>query len=570
MPPLTRSRSRPSRRRARRRPLLLALLPPLLLVLALVAVPLAVRLTHDGEALPGTTVAGIDVGGLDAAALRARLRPLTDPREPVVVLAGGRRLTVRPTQAGYRVDLDATVRDALDAGRGGLLGGLPSALAGLVASRHVEPVAAVDPELLRRSAERLAGQVGSRSFPGALRISADLDVSAVPPRAGREVDGEQLRAGLRAALLERSRGPVRVALRAAPVVPAAVVETVANEASDYLTLPLTLTGAGAPVAVSPRELARVIALEPFDGGRRVRLGVDREALDRLVAGIARARDRAPRDARVATAAASGVVVDGKGDLAWRPRRVRVRIAPARAGREIEREALARTIARTVSAGRHRARIAVRRVRPHVTTSAARAASRLIGTFTTYYEPGQPRVRNIRTMARAVDGTVVAPGDRFSLNAITGERTRAKGYVPAPFIADGRLVPSVGGGVSQFATTTYNAAFFAGLQLDSSQPHSLYIERYPAGREATLNYPDIDLVWTNDTRAPVLVRAVADTDSVTVRLYGDNGGRSVRAIAGPRRATADGGFSIEVTRVVRYRGGRVERSSRTTTYSPLEE
>lgn len=538
-------------------------------MLVLVATPLIVRLTHEGEALPGTSVAGIDVGGLDAAGLRAELRSLADPRRAVVVLAGGKRLTVEPTSAGYRVDVGATARAALDSGRDGLLGGLPATLAGLVATRHVEPVAAVDPEQLRQAAARLGSQVGQPSFPGGLKISGDLDVTAEPPRAGREIDGEQLRTQLRAALLARSSGPLRVAVRAAPVPAAAAVETIANETSDYLTQPFTVTGAGAPARVAPRELAHVLALEPFDGGRRVRLGVDGQALDRLVAGIARARDRAPRDARVATAA-STVVVDGKGNLSWRPRRVRVTIAPARAGRRLDQGALASSIAAAVRERRHRARARVRAIAPEVTTRAARASSQLIGTFTTYYEPGQPRVRNIRTMARAVDGTVIAPGEQFSLNGITGERTRAKGYVPAPFIADGRLEPSVGGGVSQFSTTTYNAAYFAGLQLDSSQPHSAFIDRYPPGRESTLNYPDIDLTWTNDTRAPIVVRATTTDTSVTVSLYGDNGGRTVRAIAGPRRATAGDGFSIEVTRVVRYGDGRVERTPRTTTYTPLDE
>ncbi len=248
MPPLTRSRPRsrsgPARARARRRrPLLLALIPPIALVVALVATPLIVRLTHEGEALPGTTVAGVDVGGLDAAALRARLRSLAEPRRAVVVLAGGRRLTVEPTGAGYRVDLGATAREALDAGRGGALGGLPATLAGLVSTRHVEPVAAVDPELLRQAAERLGRQVGKPSFPGGLKISGDLDVTADPPRAGREIDGEQLRTQLRAALLARSSGPLRIAVRAAPIPLASAVETIANETSDYPTQPFTVTGA---------------------------------------------------------------------------------------------------------------------------------------------------------------------------------------------------------------------------------------------------------------------------------------------------------------------------------------
>ncbi|MDW5593824.1 VanW family protein [Conexibacter stalactiti] len=536
----------------------------------MLAIPFVVRLTHGGEALPGTTVAGIDVAGMDAAALRARLRPLANPRRAVVVLAGEERLTVRPADAGYRLDLDATVQRALDAGRDGALGGLPATVAGLLSERDVALDADVDRVALRRTVETLARRVDEPSFPGALKISDDgLDVTAEPPRAGRLLDREQLRARLRRALLERSSGPLRVAVRATPVVSAEEVDAIATEAGDYLASPLTLLGAGAPFQVGRAELARALVLEPLDDGSEVRLGVDDEAVAAIVARFAHARDRPPRDARV-SAGAGGVVVDGKEDLTWRPRAADVSIVPARAGRAVQQKRLATAIARAVRDGSHNARVPTRRVAPEVTTREARSADRLIGTFTTYYEPGQPRVTNIQTMARAVDGTVIAPGGQFSLNGIVGERTRAKGYLPAPFIADGRLVPSVGGGVSQFATTTYNAAYFAGLQLDTSQPHSLFIDRYPAGREATLNHPDIDLAWTNDTDAPVLVRAAAGDTSVTVSLYGDNGGRVVSAVTGARRPVPGGDFSIEVTRVVRRPGGDTERTPRTTTYDLLDE
>jgi vancomycin resistance protein YoaR len=149
--------------------------------------------------------------------------------------------------------------------------------------------------------------------------------------------------------------------------------------------------------------------------------------------------------------------------------------------------------------------------------------------------------------------------------VAGRRTRAKGYVPAPFIADGKIVASVGGGVSQFATTMFNAAYFAGLQLDAHQPHSIYIDRYPPGREATLDYDSIDLRWTNDTAGPVLVRASSTPTSVTVALYGDNGGRRVRARSGPRSAVPGRAFAVTVTRIVRYADGRVVRQPYTTTY-----
>jgi vancomycin resistance protein YoaR len=168
---------------------------------------------------------------------------------------------------------------------------------------------------------------------------------------------------------------------------------------------------------------------------------------------------------------------------------------------------------------------------------------------------------------------VAPRARFSLNAAAGPRTAEKGYVKAPFIADGQIVPSIGGGVSQLSTTLYNAAYFAGLQLDGHRPHSFYIDRYPAGREATLNYPDIDLTWTNDTDAPVLIRASTDNNSVAVSLYGSTGDRRVRADADDRVPSSDGGaFSITITRVLRYANGKVVRQPFTTRYDlpPADE
>ncbi len=208
---------------------------------------------------------------------------------------------------------------------------------------------------------------------------------------------------------------------------------------------------------------------------------------------------------------------------------------------------------------------VRHVAPTLSTDVGREVESLIGTFTTYFEPDQPRVTNIRQMAAAVDGTVVPPGQQFSLNDSVGPRTRAKGYVPAPFIADNKIVMSVGGGVSQFSTTMYNAVYFAGLEINAYQPHSLFIDRYPPGREATLNYPDIDLRWTNDTEAPVLVRTASDETSVSVSLFGDNGGRQVRATAGAPEPAPGGDFTIAITRTIRFSDGRRESHSHTTRY-----
>ncbi len=148
----------------------------------------------------------------------------------------------------------------------------------------------------------------------------------------------------------------------------------------------------------------------------------------------------------------------------------------------------------------------------------------VSRFTTYFNCCEARVTNIRTMARAVNGTVVMPGETFSIDALIGPRTSAKGYVPAGYLQNGvGYCCAVGGGVSQFGTTIHNAVFWGGLQVVSHRPHTGWISRYPLGIEATLVYQSIDYRFRNDTATPITIRTSTTGSSVTVELWGYQGG-----------------------------------------------
>jgi VanW like protein/Putative peptidoglycan binding domain len=143
---------------------------------------------------------------------------------------------------------------------------------------------------------------------------------------------------------------------------------------------------------------------------------------------------------------------------------------------------------------------------------------VVSEFTTNHPCCESRVTNIQTMADAVTGYYMVPGETLSFNEYIGPRTREKGYVAAGAIRGGHMTDEVGGGVSQFVTTMFNAAFFGGLELDEYQSHSVYFSRYPFGREATLSVPGPDLVLTNTTDYPVLIWPTYDSNSITVTLY----------------------------------------------------
>lgn len=152
----------------------------------------------------------------------------------------------------------------------------------------------------------------------------------------------------------------------------------------------------------------------------------------------------------------------------------------------------------------------------------------VARFTTYFDCCEARVTNIKLIAKAVDGYVVMPGETFSIDRVVGPRTSDKGYVPAPYLQNGEgKCCAVGGGVSQFGTTIHNAVFWGGYQIDYHRPHSGWISRYPLGIEATLVYSSIDYRFTNDTVTPIYIETSAASTSVTVELWGYQGGWEMR-------------------------------------------
>lgn len=149
---------------------------------------------------------------------------------------------------------------------------------------------------------------------------------------------------------------------------------------------------------------------------------------------------------------------------------------------------------------------------------------LIASFTTYHGCCATRVENIQAIADLVDGVVLQPAEEFSLNEYVGKRTKENGFSPAGTLLQGVLVDTTGGGVSQFATTFYNAVFWAGLEDVEHHPHSRYFNRYPEGIEATISWPSPNFIFKNNRETPVLIKTKHTDTSITVEIYGDNDGR----------------------------------------------
>jgi vancomycin resistance protein YoaR len=209
---------------------------------------------------------------------------------------------------------------------------------------------------------------------------------------------------------------------------------------------------------------------------------------------------------------------------------------------------------------------------------------VIGEFTTRgFAPDSGK--NIRRAAQMINGMIVEPGATFSLNQATAPRTAANGFIEAGIINEGHASRGVGGGVSQVATTLYNAAYFAGMVDVEHKEHSFYISRYPPGREATVFGDAIDMRFRNDNPTGVMIQTVWTPASITVRLFGTKR-YEVTSTPGPRTnptdpekvSVPDGepcvksngapGFTVTDTRTLReVSTGEVRRETRTVKYNP---
>ena len=554
-----------------------------LLVVALLLVGLAgaavatVAVGQRGEVLPGTTVLGVDIGGRTPEEAGAILAPVAQERtsRPITLTLGGTTFPVTPGQLGYTIDVPGTVDDAFGLGRDGSpWEAVRTRATSLWTPRTVEARDSLDEAALSALVDDIARQVDGQPDPGAVGIDpAGPTVTSRPPADGRILRREEVAEALRAALASDA---VTVAL-AVDITPSPTPEgeirAAADRARAALAAPLTLSGDAGSLVIAPRQLAAALGatFDDADGGRTVRLTVDPVVLETALADELDRLDSPARSAVVDVPRTAGSL-STQGDASFRPVPVTASVfTPSVPGRAVDRVALAGTLEQMVAEGRATGPLTVVVSPPAVTTEQAAGVNALLGTFTTFHACCEVRVDNIHLMADAIDGVVVAPGASFSINDFIGPRTTAKGYRGAPTIIDGELEDTVGGGVSQFATTMFNAVFFAGLTIDEHKAHSFYIGRYPAGREATVNFPGVDLRWTNNTGAAVAVRTAYTETAITVSVYGQATDRVVSAVTGARRPFAGGTFQIAVDRVITSPDGtQVTETFRTRYNRPPEE
>ena len=239
---------------------------------------------------------------------------------------------------------------------------------------------------------------------------------------------------------------------------------------------------------------------------QTRAGYDPGDLRRLAQRIARENSREPQDAMLASF-----------DYATRS----FTVTQDRTGLRLNEDDVYRALAASLDAGRYQDTIRLQgeQVAPQLTSAALQSGLTMLSSFSTQTTNDQNRNTNILLATHAISGQAVLPGETFSFNQATGERTADKGYRMAPAIAGGVTFDEIGGGVCQVSSTLFNAAALAGLQIVERSPHAWPSSYVDKGLDATVNWPNLDFVFKNSGQTPVSIVAQYEGRQLNVALYG---------------------------------------------------
>ena len=462
-----------------------------------------------GDNVPKKAVVSeVAVGGLTPDAAVEKLSSELGPKaaEPIPVTASGKSAQVKPPDAGLQIDYEQSIAAA----GGGRSLDPRHILNVLTGGSSTEAVVVVDRAKLSKATDSLAAKWDSKAADAKLKYSG-ATIKRTPARTGFNLQRAEAATAIRGAFLIATAPVPLPAKITEPKITTEEVDKVIKEfAKPAVSAPVrVMAGDSGTFSVSPAMIGNSITFQPKDGGLAPKL--DSKALRKNASSaIATLSFTKPKDATVR-------LVNG-----------RPKVIPAVNGIKVMAEELATAVepALTRAGADRTVSVKLTPAKAEFTTQDAKnlGIQQVTGQFTTYFPYLPYRNVNIGRAAELINGTLLKPGEIFSLNGIIGERTKANGFTEGYIIEGGKFRKELGGGVSQSATTTFNAMFFAGLRDIEHQPHSLFIDRYPPGREATVAWPGLDLKFQNDTRYGVLVQAwrvpgsASRQGSITVRMW----------------------------------------------------
>jgi len=564
---------------------LFAVIPIILLVLLPIAVYGIDRAVASDSVARNVSVAGVEIGSTTPEEARARIEAYEQrlQKAKATFVVEGALFELDPDQVELEADIDEALETALTQRKFGFVAGFIPWVQSFGSHIDIDLAWSVDPNAVDEvlvAWERLA--IENPAYEGAVSI-VEGEVTFQYPKVGVAIDRTAARRVIATQLALSDRSAATLALiESTPTLTEADIDDTVATINRMLSQPPVLIDIGRNVRffLTRAQLANAVRVDiVHTSDATIELSLSEQVVAGYLAAQREALDIPPVNV--------SFDVDIETDT--------VAIIPSQKGKTVDPQVATDALLLAAMTGFARPLPYMEGVEPEYSTEDAEAFGPLglVSEFTTN-TPGVNRVHNIHLMADTIDGYVVWPGEEFSINDFIGQRTLEKGYLRDGAIIAGEVTccnkpANIGGGVSQYGTTIYNAIFFGCYADLDHTPHSLAISRYPEGREATLGFPAPDVRFGNDTEAPVIIRNSYDGNrTITVKFYGNNGGRVCTAEKSGRfshssarlvyEANPDidpgteklvsngsGGFSVTVTRVMTMPDGTVIREPYTHHY-----
>ena len=540
----------------------------LAVIAIVIALYMAAIIVTGNGVRAGTTVNGVNIGGLSREEAIATLDDSVGKiaAKPLKVKAGDQQLVVDPIEAGLTFDAAATVEQA----SGRTLN--PLMMIGSLAGTHaLNPVIAVDSAKLDSQVAQLAGTIDVPPIEPTISVTrSGTKVQAGKP--GLALDQPAIAAQLTDAFMLPRKPIAAPIITAEPNISKAAVQEATDLARTAVSAPVQVDAAGTIASIRPGAIAQ--ALNFTAEGDRFVPSLDGAVLHQAIGRQLEGVETTGRNATFEIVKGKPVVV------------------PSVVGNGVSDEELSSKVLTVIGNPEPNRTVAVTMgVRdPELTTAQAEAlgVTERISTFTQKFPYAAYRVQNIGQAAKYVNGTLLLPGETFSLNDTIKERTEKNGYTVGFLIGPGGIfAEDFGGGVSASATTVWTGAFFAGMEPKQVQAHSIYISRYQAGLEATVGWGLFDMSFTNTSPYGVFITTKITNTSMSVSFWSTKVYDEIEAEFGPRtnikpfatiydkseKCLGQGGsegFDIDVDRVFYQDGAEVKRETISTAYRPAPE
>ena len=515
---------------------LLVLLPTMLMGLASILLVAAVALfifrdAYQDRIYPAIVVGDVNVGGLTSAQAESRVSERAAELEQGTIAFSYHGQTWTPTLAelGATVDIDASVAEARDLGRGGDAATRLSFANDLLHGDQMVPLrTTVDMAVLNSWFDSVDRDINDPAISAQLVIDGD-SISVTDEEPGTIVDREAATQQILGSLA--SLQPVAVSLPTQVDVPAILasdLEQVRGSVGAAVSQPIRVTFEGKTWRIDGAVLTSYLSIDTVleNGKPAAELAMDTERLARdLRTQFVPEVNREPENARVAWSDENGLIA----------------LDPSTTGVTLKADAFAEAVASSYLGGHEPVEVPVLVTRPTIDDENldALGITEQLGSGDSNYAGGAlGRDTNIEVGVSFLNGTLVPPGGIFSFNKAVGEITYEKGYAEAEVVVAEEIGRDVGGGICQVSTTVFRAALLAGMPIEEWHQHSYRLGNYERdgwgpGFDASIlqnswQSPEAwpDFKFQNYTDSWLLVESWTSYPHVIVSIYGTSDGRTV--------------------------------------------